>query len=168
MTFDFIMDAMPLTHGMGKDNKFKGKKLGVLNMPGPEDYGFEANGTYQVMSFLRSLPIPNIIVMAHVIDRYGKADPNDDYSERVVVGEKISLRDKISENVQVYFDHIFKFDKSMVNQFEHYTCQFRSDIARTTFKDLPNGVVDITKRDFYKGIMAKVNPPEVEAALVKP
>jgi hypothetical protein len=106
--------------------------------------------------------------MAHVRDRYGKADPNDDYSERVVVGEKISLRDKISENVQVYFDHIFKFDKSMVNQFEHYTCQFRSDIARTTFKDLPNGVVDITKRDFYKGIMAKVNPPEVEAALVKP
>lgn len=158
LTFAFLCDAVPLTHIGGK-----GKKLGTLNMPGPEDYGFEANGTYQVLAFLRSIPIPNIIVSAHVIDRYGRLDPSDNYSERVVVGEKISLRDKISENSQIYFNHIFRFDKQMAGDQERFFVQFRSDLARTTYKELPNGKTEVTGKDFYQYLMDKVRIKEAIA-----
>lgn len=150
-TFAMLCDAVPLTHK--GDSGSKGKKIGTLNMAGPEDYGFEATATYNLMAFLRSLPL-NILVSAHIIDRYGKADPNDKYSERVIVGEKLSIRDKIGENIQIYFDHVFRFSKS--DNGLKYTVQFRGDLARTSFEKLPNGSIDITGKNFYKAMMEQV------------
>lgn len=145
-TFALLCDAVALT---------KGKMIGSQKMAGPEDYGFEATGTYNIMAFLRSLPIPNIIVSAHVIDRYGKADPNDPYSERIVIGEKLSLRDKIGENIGIYFDHTFRFDKEMNRDKEKFTVQFRSEIASTSYAALPGGKVDVSGKDFYNEVLMK-------------
>ncbi len=146
-TFAMLCDAIPLTHANNK-----GKSIGTLKMPDPQDYGFEAINTYNLLACLRSLPL-NIIVDAHVIDKYGKADPEDKYSERIVVGEKLSLRDKIAENIGIYFDHTFRFDKEMIGDREKYTVQFRSEIAGTSFEKLPNGRIDITGKNFYQELM---------------
>jgi len=152
-TFALLCDALVLTHQTsGKGGDKKGKYLGTMAMPGPEDYGFESNGTYQLLAFLRSLPIPNIIVSAHIVERYGKADPNDSYSESVVVGEKLSIRDKIGENVFIYFDNVFRFERRLVGGEVRHFATFRSDIARTTFAELPDGPIDITGKDFYQGL----------------
>lgn len=168
--FGFLQDANVLTH---QGNK--GLKLGPLNMTGPQDYKFESNGAKQMLAFLRFLRthptgIPNIIVGAHVINRWGKPGMEQEdldqakvekinkefqYAENIVVGEKINLTEKLAEDVQIYFDHIFKFEKEMRigNPQPIHTVQFRSDIARTSFAKLPNGKVDITGKPFYNGMM---------------
>lgn len=148
-TFALVCDAIPLTH-QKEGGGAKGKKIGVLNMAGPEDYGFEAQGTYNLMAFLRSLPIQYIIVTAHVVDKFGKADPDDKYSESIVVGEKLSLRDKIATNIGIYFDHIFRFDRRMVGAQERFYVTFRSSIACTSFAQLPSGEIDITGQSFHE------------------
>lgn len=177
--FNFLQDANILTHQGGKGNK-----LGPLNMTGPQDYKFESNGAKQMLAFLRFLfthptGIPNVIVGAHVINRWGKpgmteeelekkqaqglgtekiiTEINDNfkYSENIVVGEKLSLTEKLAEDVQIYFDHIFKFEKEMLpyNDVPQHFVQFRSDIARTSFAKLPNGKVNITGKPFYPSMM---------------
>ena len=90
MNYAFICQAIPLTHGDSKNQR--GKWIGPISMPGPEDYGLEAQGCYDVIAYLKSLPIPNVIVSAHIIDKYGKADPSNSYSESVVVGEKLGAK----------------------------------------------------------------------------
>lgn len=153
-TFAFLCDAMPMTHASASGRSpNKGKFIGKLPMAGPEDYGFESQATSAVLSFLRSLPIKNVIVTAHLIDRYGKADPDDPYSASVVVGEKLSLRDKIAENTLIYFDHVFKFSKSDDGQ-RHYV-EFKSHMARSSFSNLPEGRTDITGKNFYKFLMER-------------
>jgi hypothetical protein len=110
------------------------------------------------MAFLRSLPIPFVIVNAHIVDKFGKADPDDSYSESVVVGEKLSIRDKIGANIGIYFDHIFRFERRMVGLHEHFFVRFRSSLACTSYPELPSGEVDITGKSFHevlKGYLKK-------------
>jgi len=155
ITSALVLDAVPLTHAGGK-----GKKLGTLAMPGPEDYGFEATGTYSLLSCLRSLPIKNVILTAHVVDKYGKPKKEDGtkdtYADSIVVGEKLSLRDKISANIGIYFDHIFRFDREMLNGQEHFYVEFIGDIACTSFSGLKPGYHDITGKNFWKFLMEEV------------
>lgn len=148
-----IQQALPVTHAKGSDGKQKGKTLGGIWMPGPEDYGMEASATYSIMAFLRSIPIRNVIVTAHTVDRFGKANPDDPYSESIVVGEKLSIRDKIGENIKIYFDHIFRFDRRIVGSEEHFYVKFRSDLACTSYAALPAGEIDITGKDFYREVL---------------
>lgn len=160
-TFAMLCDAIPLTH-KGEHDKVRGKHIGVLNMAGPEDYGFEATATYNLLAFFRSLPIKNIILTAHVVDKYGKADPNDPFSETVVTGEKLSLRDKISTNISIYFDHIFRFDRRMYGSEERFYVTFRSNIACTSYAKLPTGEVDITGKSFQDVLKGYINKPTGE------
>lgn len=154
-TFALLQDSIPITHTPGATGE-RGKKIGTMNMPGPEDYGFEATGTYQFLAFLRSFPVKNVIVTAHIIDKYGKIDPNDKYSEKTIVGEKLSLRDKIGVNISIYFDHIFRFDRRMVGNQERFYVRFISDIACTSFPGMPIDEVDITGKHFRKVMMEYV------------
>ena len=155
--FALVCEATSLTHTIGgKGEKKSGKFLGTMAMPGPEDYGFEAQGTYQLIAFLRSLPIANVIVTAHVVEKYGKVDPDNPFSESVVIGEKLSLRDKIGVNIGIYFDNIFRFDRRMNGNDEHFYARFRSDLANTSFKELPDGDVDITGQSFYSYMMSRL------------
>lgn len=153
--FAMLMQALPLTHSkdlFGSDKR-SGKFLGQIPMPGPEDYGFEAVVTYGIMSFFRSVPIPNIIVTAHVVPTYGKEDPNNPFSNSVITGEKLSVRDKIGANVGIYFDHVFRFRKTYSGNAERFTVQFRSEIARTAYASLPNEEIDITGKNFYNEVL---------------
>lgn len=143
-TFCLLCDVRPLTH---EGNK--GKKIGQMLMSGGDDYNFEATGTYDYLAGLRSLAVQNIIVSAHMVDRFGKADPENPYSESIVTGKKLSIRDKIGTNIQIYFDHVFEFYRKE----SRFFVKFRGEIARTSYADLPNGEIDITGKDFYKVMM---------------
>lgn len=163
-TYAMLCQAMGFTHTSSKeaksDNPKKGKFVGPLAMSGPEDYGFEAQATYDLLSFLRSIPIKNVIVTAHVVDKYGKEEQkvrNQDgsystvinpYSDSIVIGEKLSLRDKISANIGIYFDHIFRFDRRMEGSQERFFVQFRGQLACTSYAELPTGEFDITGKNF--------------------
>jgi len=151
--YAFLCQSIPLTHSKDGD---KGKWIGPMAMAGPEDYGLEAQACYDYISYIRSLPIRNIIVSAHLVDRYGKLNPSDKYSASVVIGEKLSIRDKIGENIGIYFDHVFKFEKEMIGGEDHYFVTFRGDICSSAYSQLPYGRIDITGKNFYEVMMSYI------------
>lgn len=141
----FICQAIPLTHAEGK-----GRYVGITAMAGPTDYGLEAQAIYDYISFLKSLPISNIIISAHLVDRYGKppGDKNE-YAESVVIGKKLSIRDKIGENIQTSFDHIFEFERDE----KRFWVKFWGEMARTSYAWLPEGRFEWTGKNFYEFMM---------------
>jgi hypothetical protein len=160
---NLILDAIPLTHSVktdtGKDRQV-GKRIGTLEMAGPADYGFESTGFDAYLSCLRSLPI-NVIVTAHLVDKYDKPlDDNGDklmYADSIVVGQKLSLRDKIAANCTIYFDHIFEFSRKMVGKEEHFYVEFINDFACTSFAGLKSGKHDITGKNFHDYVMSLIS-----------
>ncbi len=159
---NLILDALPLTHTTDQGGP-KGRKVGPINMAGPEDYGFESTGTDAYFSFLRSLPI-NIIVTGHVVPKYDKPmiidsrgrASKDTYADSIIVGEKLSLRDKIGANTSIYFDHIFRFERRIVSGDERFFVEFIGDIACTSFPGFEPGQHDITGQDFRSYVMKKI------------
>lgn len=157
-----VSQALTLTHNFKpsrEDGPKKGRFIGPVAMSGPDDYNFESRTAYDMMAFLKSLPVQNVIVSAHVIDRYAKPvdkDGNvDPYAESVVIGEKLSVRDKIGANIGIYFDHIFRFNRRIVDGRERFYVQFRGEIACTSYSELPDGEIDITGKHFYNEVLMK-------------
>ncbi len=167
-TYMMLDQSVPFTHISEKNDpnnpkekeKKKGKWIGPVAMAGPGDYGFEAKATYDILGELRGCPVKNIIVSAHIVDRYGK-DPNEDseYADSIKIGEKLSIRDKIGENIQIHFDHVFKFERRLENNKLHFYCITRSDLARTAFSELPDEF-EITGKNFYETVMSYVKKEE--------
>lgn len=153
--YAFICQSIGLTHtGSNKAGDKKGRFIGPIAMAGIEDYGLEAQAAYDYMAFMKSLPFQNIIVSAHYIDRFGKDPASDsEYAPSVLIGKKLSIRDKISENIQTHFDHIFEFERKVVNGHEKFYVLFRGDLARTSYEKLPEGQIDITGKNFYEVMM---------------
>lgn len=153
-THAMITQGKGLTH---KQAENKGKFIGPVAMAGPDDYNFESTTTFNLMSFLKSLLVKNIIVTAHITEKYGRLPgPDgkiDPYSPAMVIGEQIALRDKIKAGIGIYFDHIFRFDRRMVNGSERFFVTFRSDLACTSYPELPNGEFDITGKNFCEFMM---------------
>lgn len=146
-TFAFLCAALPLTHG--DVDKKRSRWLGRVAMAGPEDYGFEAQAIYDYIAFLKSIPVRNVIVSAHFVDRYGKSDPDNPFSESIVIGKKLSVRDKIGTNIQTSFDHIFEFERDV----DRFYVTFRGDLARTSYDWLPKGRHEWTRKPFYEWMM---------------
>jgi len=152
----FITQAISITHGSGQQKR--GRWIGPVQMAGQEDYGLESQGIFDYIGFLKSLPIQNIIISAHLIDQYGfqKDDDGNDmaYSPRIVTGQKLSIRDKIGENVQTHFDHIFKFERETAGNTDKFYVTFRGGIACTSYDWLPYGRHEWTKKPFYEFMMS--------------
>lgn len=159
--YAMLTQGIQTTHSPNSGGeKGRGRFLGTVAMAGPEEYGYEAQTTYDILSALRTIPIPNVICTAHVVEKFGKENPDDKYSPTVVVGEKLSLRDKIGANIGIYFDHIFRFDRDMVGGEERFYVQFRGQMACTSYAQLPKGKFDITGKDFYKFMMEFIKKEE--------
>lgn len=124
----------------------RGKSIGSLRVSGPGDYAFEASATHQVFDYLRSFKC-NIIATAHIIDKYGKIDPSKEYSESGVVGEKLSIRENLGENIQTYFDNVFRFSRDVVSGQVKYYVEFATDLAKNAYA-IPPGKFDITGKNF--------------------
>lgn len=143
---NLIIDALPMTH-----EKDKGKKIGSLNMAGPEDYGFESTGLDSYLTFLRALPI-NVIMTAHIVPRFDKprlpSGAKDTYADSIIVGDKLSLRDKIGVNIANYFDHIFQFERKVEGGKEKFFVEYIGDFACTSFPGMPVGQLEITGKNF--------------------
>ncbi len=152
----FITQAIAITH-VGDNNQKRGRWIGPVQMAGIEDYGLEAQGMGDYVSFLKSLPIQNVILSAHLIDQYGfqKDDDGEDmpYAPRVVTGQKLSIRDKVGENIQTHFDHIFKFERESTGKGDKFFVTFRGGIACTSYDWLPYGRQEWTKKPFYEFMM---------------
>jgi hypothetical protein len=152
-----ITQAKGLTH---IDSK-KGRFIGPVAMAGPDDYNFESTTAFNLLAFFRSIPVRNVIVTGHTIDKYGKINPDDPYSESIVIGEKLALRDKIAAGIGIYFDHIFRFDRRIIEGKERFFVKFRSELACTSYSELPDGEIDITGKHFYNDVLMHYLKKEV-------
>jgi hypothetical protein len=133
----------------------KGKMIGPdgglkIRVDDPADYGFEANAVHQVFDELRSHKC-NIIASAHIIDKWGRP-PGEPYADSEIVGEKLTIRDKLGENIQTYFSNVFRFDRKEIGGEVKYFVQFAGDLAKNGY-GLPPGSFDITDKNFYKFLL---------------
>ena len=147
----FLLDAIPLTHAKAG----AGKYMGSLQMAGVAEYGFQSQATYQVMAFLKSIAIPNIIATAHIIPKYGKAPGADDYAPNVIVGEQICLTDKLAAAIPAYFDHIYRFKKVENGPRSQYFVKTDGEMESSAFMHLPREA-DITGKNFYEWMIGEV------------
>ena len=158
MANDLLLDALPLTHASNQMGGDSGRKVGTMNMAGPSDYSFQSTGILQMLAFLRSLPIKNVIVTAHIVNKWGrKKGPNgkflDPYGPSEIIGEQLSLTDKLAETVPNSFDHVFRFEREDNGREVRFYFEGQSELARTPY---PIGYdrIDITGKDFYKTLMS--------------
>lgn len=148
---NLVFDCIPMTHAGGKGNK-----IGAMNVTGVEEFKFESNGAASYLAFLRSIPI-NVIVTAHIVPKWGKPPGGNPYSDNIIIGEELSIRPKISAASSIYFDHIFRFDRKIINDEQRFFVEFISDIACTSFPNLKPGKYDITGFSFYDELMKLIN-----------
>lgn len=151
-TIGLLLDAIKLTHEKGK-----GRKIGTMDISSPEDYKYQSIGTHQVLAFLRSLNVPNVIVTAHIVNKYGKPEgkPGEEenkFAENIIVGEQLSLTDKLAENVPTSFDHVFRFQKRDIGHKIKFEFSAQGDLGRSAY-DIPYGQHDITNKHFYNDVL---------------
>ena len=154
-TRQLIWTAKELTApGTKNEQAIKGKKFGEIKIAGPAHYGFEQAGVEELITLLRSLPI-NVVADCHIVPKYGKpttdSGKEDTYAENIVVGETLSLRDKVAVNVLIYFDEVYRFEKAAQGGgIQHYVKFRDASMARTAYHTLPHGLVNITGKSFYE------------------
>ena len=151
-----VQQALPITHAQGK-----GMSFGTINLTGPEDYKFESQATLSILSFLRSIPGVNIVVTAHIVPKWGKPFGAEKFSENIQIGEKLSITDKLGENCLIYFDHVFRFDRAESGI--DFSVRFRSDLARTSYAELPDGDQSITGKSFYDFMQSKLSQSKLSS-----
>lgn len=166
---DMILDALPMTHTARTGGGESGRTLGTLNMAGPSDYGFQSTATLQLLAFLKSLPIPHIVVTAHIVNRWGRRKNEegkviDPYGPTEIVGEQLALTDKIAETLPSMFDNVFRFEKQDTGSKLKFFFSAHGELERTAFPNLPYGNFDITDKDFYSFLMSKVQTPTATTA----
>lgn len=145
----------------------KSQKLG-FKLSGPKDYMFESQVTLQIFDYLRSMPC-NVIINGHLVNVWGK-DPNAkdkdgnvlEYQPDIIIGKELSIRHKLGENLLIYFDEVYEFEKS--EDGKKHTVRFRSSVGRTVY-DFPNGQVDITGKRFYDYWLSEVQ--KINGAVAK-
>ncbi len=133
---------------IGPENKKSDSNEGQIRMSGPGDFNLEATGVHQFFDHLRTYPC-NVIVTAHIVDKWGriKTDENP-FPPSEIIGEKLSIRDNLGENVQSYFDNVFRFSRELIGVNMKYFVEFSTDLAKNSYGITP-GKHDITNKEFY-------------------
>lgn len=128
----------------------KTNNLGPIQADSFQGYQFQNMAVKDVLTFFLSIPHINIIVNSHIVNEYEKEDPEEPMSKNIIVGQRLTLTDKLSEEIPGKFDHIFEFSRDMSGDDPRFYVRFWGDIARTVFPGMPRGQVDITNKDFYE------------------
>lgn len=139
-TFSFFNDSKRMTAPDPRKFFIKG---------GMADYGNESDNTQTLIANLRALPIQNIIVTSHLVDKYEKEDKKNPFSNNIVCGSRLALRDKLAATLVGDFNHVFEFDRRFYDK-NYIKVKFWSDIARSVYPNLPTDEIDITGKSFYK------------------
>jgi hypothetical protein len=149
-------DAIRYTGGLvGKTNDRGGalttgnKKFGNLDLMGWDAFAYELQGFKNIITALKYQVPCNVICTAHWTDRY---------EEGKVVGRDINLRKKIINQVILWFDEVYYFEKKTSNVLKQngesavqtkHIVHFRNDLARTTYPLLQDSM-DWTDKNFFE------------------
>lgn len=137
-----------------KESEKKGLRIvGNISFPVPDDYNYGKRAFHILFyHYFTYFTKCNIFLSGWTTDRWGK-DPNAEspYAPQIPIGTMLLATNKIASELPGYFDEIWQFDKTetgaKLNPLK-YTVKFRSDLAKTSIPQLPNGEVDITGKNF--------------------
>ena len=129
------------------------------------DYKFESQATHAVFDYLRMFPC-NIIATAHIAERWGKRPSAGRFDPAEVLGEKLTITAQLGENIQTYFDNVFRFSKEIIKNKVTYFVEFATDIAKNSY-GLPPGRFDITDKNFAEEF-ARLNALNTKGELESP
>lgn len=151
-----------------KDADKKGTNiLGQVQIPTPDEYKYVyacfRTLFYQYFKYFRKC---NMILSAGTTPVWAK-DPNNEnkYAPEIVIGRRIYAPQGLADLLPRMFDEIYEFCKEETGASKNplqYRVQFRSDLAKTCFKSLPNDMI-LTDKNFYEEWSKKVTPAEVKA-----
>lgn len=119
------------------------QKIGAMEIPGLRNYLYVSEGVEKVfLDQLFYLP-GHLIIEGHIVNHYN--------SKNEIDGETILGTDKIAEKIPTFFDEVWRFYKkeppSPILPPE-YMVGFKSNLADTTYKQLPTEI-NITNKRFY-------------------
>lgn len=148
------LDSLNL-RGLDKGEKeIKGKVRGNIRFLHPDDYNY-CSLAWRMIMYNGLFPLIeagiNVFVNGWIVDKYGR--PGGEYSTPEVIGEKLLLPDKLSEELPGYFDEVYYFRRQKAPPVPgkppvKFTVEFKGEFARTSLP-LPSGEVDITNKSFY-------------------
>lgn len=145
---DLLLDAIKLTHaGTNKQGEDSGRKIGTMNMSGPEDYKFQSTGMIQTLAYLKTLPIAHVVASAHIIPRW-IPDPKNKYGDKIESGERIDVTDKLAEKIPSMFDNVYRFERD--GQKVTFSA-WEGDLARSVYP-IPVGNHGVSSVNFYEFI----------------
>jgi hypothetical protein len=128
------------------------KSFGNVNLMGWDAFAYQLQCFSNTITNLKYILPSNVICTAHWTDKY---------EEGQVVGKDIDLRKRVVNEIILWFDEVYFFEKKTSNVLSStgeakietkHIVHFRNDIARTTFPLLPDSV-DWTGRNFYDILM---------------
>lgn len=145
MANSFVDEYSRLVKGVGV------RRVGQVDMTSPAHFNYASRAMHKIVyEGFRELRGVHFILDCWVLDRWGKPPDAEDYAPNEVIGTKLNLTDKLSEEVPGYFDEVYEFDKREVGGRVTHHVRFRSSIAKTAFPMLPAGWHDITNKSFYQ------------------
>lgn len=145
------------------------KTVGGIRVYGPSHYKFASSAFRQLRDFrLLQLKNVHVIVSCWTVNKWDKPTVMNDqgveqkmqYADNIVVGKKLHLTDKMSEEVPGCFDDIFEFYKtedSRKPERVKHGVRFVSSIAKSTNEKLKKqGDADLTDKCFID-VLAAIN-----------
>lgn len=145
---DLLLDAIKLTHaGPNKQGQEAGRRIGTMDMSGPEDFKFQSTGMIQTLAYLKTLPIAHIVASAHIIPRW-IPNPQNKFGDKIESGERVDVTDKLAEKIPSMFDNVYRFERDGQQvQFQAW----QGDLARSVYP-IPAGNHNISGKNFYQFI----------------
>jgi hypothetical protein len=102
---DQIINYMLSLRGAGGDKEGKGKRAGVIEMAGPEDFGGEARGLSMMLDIARSLPCHFILTAHYLTVTYEDQVTKKTHVQNMLV----TAGKKVAAKVPIYFDEMYYF-----------------------------------------------------------
>ena len=165
----------------GQAKSFLAKESGGLKLKGhslpsdPSDYKYVYNdfGTLFTQGF-KHFKKCNVICSAGTGYVFGHTTNDNKYSEPVVIGRKILVPNLLAEKMPRMFDEIWEFSAEKTGSSSNaqtegrmnYMVDFRSDLAKTCFKNLPNEL-NITNKNLWQEIQKFLPKESTNAVEIK-
>jgi hypothetical protein len=120
-----------------KGGKDAGRKIGQLNLPTMQDYGYEAEALWQLVADgLKALKC-HVVVTGHTVDKFKKEQAYEGGPVSNVPDGKMIYGDpKLIAVLPVLFTEIYHFTKEDRGMGARRYVEFDGDVARTTYPQL--------------------------------
>lgn len=139
-----LLGDLRLEQQKSSDKGTKGFKIGAMNISDMQHHKYVSECVTDLFDY-GFLQFPcNVIIEAHIVNAYD--------SKGNINGTRVLASDKLSEKLPHKLDETWVFEKSedpFGNEPPQYFIKFHGDLAKTSFRKLPNTKIEITSTNLF-------------------